>query len=1686
MTEDASAGRLHAEVVADVSGLRRDLEAKLKTELANLKAEIKAKVAARVEVDRAQIRRELADKVAEAARGIKATVTVNVDVDTAAARAKIKTLDRTKVTVDVDANTAAARAKVAAIKATAVRPINVPVNVSAGTAIQSLGRALATASMFPAIASGLMLAAGAATNLAASLFSVASASSQAVGVLAAIPGLAGTAAQGLGALIIGFSGIGAAVKALDKAQIKQGASAAQSAAQQVNFAEQVKAARERLTRAEEDAAARVREARERVVRAEEAAAESIQSARERLASAQETAAERVATAQARLVQAQEDGADRLAAAERREAEAHAGVERALVTLDEARKDQIRRMEDLRLQVAGGKLDQEAAQIALEHAQIRLQQIMGPGSNASDLQKREADLAYRQAQQRLEEVNARQKDLTRQQKEADNDGVEGAKSVRDAQQQVTDSIQAQADAERELQRTRVDSAKDIAQAQQELAKAQRESTRDIADAQRDLARARRDGAREVADAQKAVREAQRDGARSIVDAQRALAQAMRAGSAAAGTQSAQMTNLAVAMGRLSPAGRRFAQFVKGVLLPRFREMRASVQTALLPPLQTAITRAMPLLDTIQGGLVETGKRLGDLALKGAELVRSPGFRADTAKIMKSNNRALTSFGGAALHLISALRHLAVVAGPVLLEPFARWTKQLAASADAAAKTGRKTGTLEQFLKRAKKTAKTLYHIFRDVAIAIYNVGRAGRPTGDNALKDMADWAADLRKTTADPKFQQAAAKFFEQALPVAKKFLDSFGKIFDLFLRLGEATGGGTLNGFFTVLDGIVGLLETIASLPGGGPILTALFTLSGAGLGIGLFARGLGHIVTNLGRLSKFTGLTKIVGGLLGPLTGGLGVKGAAKLTARQAGGAIKSVAQGAALRGMYAWDAVSGAVGGAARKVGGVAKRGVGAVVDKATGGLGVKGAAKLTARQAGSAVRSGVSAAGSFVSDTVGGAVGSAASKAGGAVKRVGKAAGGAVKRVGQAAGGAVKRGVGAVAKRVAERGGERGAASVAGVLGGQAVAAGIERATGAARNAAKAVGTYTGALARAGGGAILKGLGAAASAIGGVVSAAGRGVGALASLATAHGKAALAAAGQAAKTALVTIGQKLAAAATTVWTAAQKLLNLVMSNNPLGWVIKIVTLLVGALVLAYTKSETFRKIVDGAWAAIQKTIKVAWNEYILPALRGFRDFLVNTLAPKISWLYNNVIKPVWNLITGAIKVAVGLITGNFSLVKKGLDTMGNAFQTIWKVIKAAWDKVVSISKVPVRFIVDTVLNNGILKAWNNVAGFFHIEPSNLHIDLPKGFAGGGVLPGYTPGRDVHDFFSPTGGALRLSGGEAVMRPEWTRAVGEDYVRASNAAARTGGVRGVAKLLGLAGDPGPGFADGGIIGGIKSFFGKAKDFFVGGIRKAASVVVDPILNAIETRMAGSQFTRSLAAVPRRILNGFLGWLDTKEPSIGGPGHKAVALARTQIGVPYVWGGTAWNKGLDCSGLVQQAWFRAVGKLMPRTTYTQKPWLEPVSGPPREGDIGQPHPGHTFLFSGNGKIIEAPYTGARVREVPARPAWWGRPPASFLRDDGGPVYPGLNVYDNRTGGMEWILTPDAVRLLGGPDAIDHLNSEAAKAYRSRTPVAAVLPGAASGGRAAPTVVQHIHPQPRQSEQEIGAVSARKLGAMLR
>ncbi|MEV8634279.1 NlpC/P60 family protein [Streptosporangium sp. NPDC051023] len=1691
------------EIAGKVAAASKNLKAKVAAELDTSRLAAQARAAARfaeikakVTFDRAQIREELTKKIDSAARGVWANV--RVDLDDAAARARLNRLRRERITVDVGVNVLSAAAIVEALRRSQeARPIRLPVQVTGSQALTAFGRAMTRLTRFPAIASGVLLAAGAVTNLAASLYSVVAAGSQAVGVLAALPGLVGAAAQGAAGLLLGFSGIGKAVQVLGRAQDQAGQIATTSAGHQSVAADQIRAAQERLARAEESVAERIATARRNLARSQESAAERIAAARQAVERGAESAAERALAAETRLTDVRVAGARRVTDAEKRLSSMHEATTRAQQDLNRAGAAAAERFEDLALAVRDAALDEQDAQVALEHARRKLAAISSPyAEGASDLDRRQAQIDYDKAVLALDKVREHQADLKAEQAEADRTGVQGSREVLEAKERLQDATQSETDAEADLRDARAQAARDAADAAADLAKVRRDNARDIADDQAALLRAQRDGAREIADSQRELRSAQRDGAREIADARRAIVEAMSSGTEAARAQSAAIRNVGIAMGKLGPAGQTFARFIDGTLRPRFYKLRDAVQAALLPPLQKGIIKALPLLDVVEKKLVDTGGVIGALALKSAGVMSTGLFRRDVGKIMGSNNRALKDFGEAGISLVKILKDIAVVAGPILVEPFARWVRTLAKAGETATATGRRTGELADFLGRAKETAKTLLDIGTDLVGTLLNIGRAARPTGDTALADLATWAAKWRDITASPEFQQSAREFFAQALPVAKQFAVFLGRAIEFFIRLAEVTGGDTLDGFFAVLDGVVSLLETLVSLPGGGAVLSAILTLSGAGLALGLTGKALGLIITHFKTLAKFSGLAKLTGSIIGPLTGGLGAGGLAKLTAQQAGGALRGAADTARLRAMYVADAARDLAGSALGAVGTGARR----VRDR------VAGAARSTRERVGGAVSRGATRVRDFVAS-----------------------------------------------RRDAARGrGDRGSATV-GALGGDLVAAGIGRAGAAAGRAAKAVGSYTASLAKAGAGALMTGLSKASGAIGGVVSAAGRGIAALNGLSLANLRAGAASAANAVKTAVLTTGQKLAAAATTLWAGAQRVLNLVMLNNPIGWIIGILALLVGAVVLAYQKSATFRKIVDDAWRGIQAAVKVAWEGYILPTLKAFWSFLTNVLAPKVRWFYENIIKPVWSLITGAVKIAVGLITGNFDTVRKGLDQVGKAWSSIWRgigtllsnvwnnnvkplltslvnfviktvpdsfsrgveLIKGFWQRLQKIAKDPVSFIVNTVYNRGILPVWNWIAD--RINPSWKLPEI-KGFARGGIVPGYTPGRD--------NALIAVGGGEGILRPELTRALGKDWITGGNRAAIQGGVSGVLRYLAGLGDPsgmgipayarggivplrgggtipvGGRFAGGGIFSGVSDFFTAAKDWFRDGLRDALTGATTPLLNALKTSFGATQWGQLVHGATAKIIGGAINFLVGHETELGGPGRQAVAAIRKVIGTPYSWGGGgptgpsrgfaqgAGTVGWDCSSLMQYGWYQAIKKVAPRTTYSQWPWTRHVDSP-AEGDLGFMRfntsglPEHVVMFAGQGHIVEAPHTGAFVREVSVRPGTqWGRVPETFLRDTGGPVYPGVNLYDNRTGDLEWILNPRAIDLLGGVRAVDALNRGAADAYLNRRGAVVPRAGVASGRPAASAVV-HVHPQPHQSEEEIGAIAARRLGVLL-
>ena len=98
----------------------------------------------------------------------------------------------------------------------------------------------------------------------------------------------------------------------------------------------------------------------------------------------------------------------------------------------------------------------------------------------------------------------------------------------------------------------------------------------------------------------------------------------------------------------------------------------------------------------------------------------------------------------------------------------------------------------------------------------------------------------------------------------------------------------------------------------------------------------------------------------------------------------------------------------------------------------------------------------------------------------------------------------------------------------------------------------------------------------------------------------------------------GLNLAKIKTVAMTGAQKLLNLVMSANPIGLIVMAIAALVAAFVVAYNKSETFRNFVNKLWGTLKEKLQ--------PVFQAVGSFITDKLIPAFqdicAWIGENVV--------------------------------------------------------------------------------------------------------------------------------------------------------------------------------------------------------------------------------------------------------------------------------------------------------------------------------------------------------------------------------------------------------------------------------------------------------------------------------
>lgn len=507
------------------------------------------------------------------------------------------------------------------------------------------------------------------------------------------------------------------------------------------------------------------------------------------------------------------------------------------------------------------------------------------------------------------------------------------------------------------------------------------------------------------------------------------------------------------------------------------------------------------------------------------------------------------------------------------------------------------------------------------------------------------------------------------------------------------------------------------------------------------------------------------------------------------------------------------------------------------------------------------------------------------------------------------------------------------------------------------------------------------------------------------------------------------------------------------------------------------------------------------------GISRWWTSTVAPGWEGFWNGFAdgwEGTWNRVFGGWKKFTTELQGNFTtfsvVFKTGWDGFLGGLGTVLGIaidgMGQAWAGIQERFRGPANWVIQNVWNNGIRAFWNSTAtklglaplpeaGMIGGAPTAQHsqgnglggAQRRSGYAKGGVLPGYTPGRDVHRFVSNTGGTLDLSGGEAIMRPEFTRLVGgkkgvDDINKRAirGEAFATGGVFGrqnggafrrniggkIQKKADIGGD---------LLGGI---FSDPMKFVGDGLKG----IVNPLLS----QMSGDGWSGVMKAIPGKLIDGLMGqvksWFTTN-PAGGGGAANAMGWQRQWAIVKQAFPWANLSSGYRSPG-----GNAAVGGVK-GSYHTQG----------RAIDVNPSMEIFNWLrenFPNSRELIYSPANGRQLQN--GRNHMWGQPVRNqhfshvhWAMRNGG-VLPGL--YDN--GG--WL--PDggmAVNKSGKPEAVlDPQESRALKALLSGSGLTAKramgATAAVAASQAAPQIIDNsiniekvelINPVPESMSQSL-------------
>nr|DAQ80081.1 MAG TPA: tail tape measure [Caudoviricetes sp.] len=187
-----------------------------------------------------------------------------------------------------------------------------------------------------------------------------------------------------------------------------------------------------------------------------------------------------------------------------------------------------------------------------------------------------------------------------------------------------------------------------------------------------------------------------------------------------------------------------------------------------------------------------------------------------------------------------------------------------------------------------------------------------------------------------------------------------------------------------------------------------------------------------------------------------------------------------------------------------------------------------------------------------------------------------------------------------------------------------------------------------------------------------------------------------------------------------------------------------------------QAFTILTGSTFAIIGTTIGAAWSGIqglTGAALGAIRDgmnsawqWLVGVTTSAWESLKNAVTQPfvaAWNTVSqtlGTFKQGISdgfnwILTTTGSIAKSIWDGITSAFDNGVKAAGAAFDKIKGLVTSPIKFVLQTVLNDGIIGGINGLAEKIGLKNLLPKVPIPEGFARGGILPGTSSYRDGDD---------------------------------------------------------------------------------------------------------------------------------------------------------------------------------------------------------------------------------------------------------------------------------------------------------------------------------------------------------------